>query len=110
MARHVRKGDTVVVLTGRDRGRTGKILRVLVNEDRVLVQGINVHKKHLRRTQQNQQGGIIEKEMPIHISNVAPVADGKPTRVRFEKRQDGSKVRLAVRGGEQLGPELKKAR
>ncbi len=110
MARHVRKGDTVVVLTGRDRGRTGKILRVLVNEDRVLVQGINVHKKHLRRTQQNQQGGIIEKEMPIHISNVAPVVDGKPTRVRFEKRQDGSKVRLAVRGGEQLGPELKKAR
>jgi len=110
MARHVRKGDQVMVLTGRDRGRTGKILRVLTDEDRVLVQGVNVRKKHLRRTQQNQQGGIIEKEMPIHISNVAPVVDGKPTRVRFETRKDGSKVRVAVRNGTQLGPELKKAR
>ncbi len=99
-----------MVLTGRDRGRTGKVLRVLVKEDRVLVEGVNVHKKHLRRTQQNQQGGIIEKEMPIHISNVAPVVDGKPTRVRFEKRADGSKIRVAKRTGAQIGPELKKAR
>jgi len=110
MARHVRKGDLAYVRTGSDRGRTGKILRVIPDKDQVVVEGINVRKKHVKPTQQNPQGGIIEKEMPIHMSNVSPVADGKPTRVRFETRPDGSKVRIAVTNSQQLGPELRKAR
>jgi large subunit ribosomal protein L24 len=100
----------VFVRTGKDKGRTAKILRVMPDKDQVIVEGVNVHKRHVRPSQQNTQGGIVEKEMPVHISNVSPVADGKPTRVRFEKRPDGSKVRIAVRTGETLGPELKKAR
>jgi len=110
MARHVRKGDMVFIRTGADKGRTGKILRVMPDKEQVIIEGVNVRKKHVRPSQQNPQGGIIEKEMPVHISNVSPVADGKPTRVRFENRPDGSKVRIAVRTGETLGPELKKAR
>ena len=69
----------------------------------------NVCKKHVRPNQQNQQGGLVEKELPIHISNVSPAVDGKPTRVRFETREDGSKVRVAVNGGEVIGQPLKKA-
>ena len=110
MARHVRNGDLVYIRSGSDRGRTGKILKVMPDRDKVLVEGINVRKKHVKPTQQNPQGGIIEKEMPIHMSNVSPVADGKPTRVRFETRANGSKVRIAVVNSQQLGPELKKAR
>ncbi|WP_432799731.1 50S ribosomal protein L24 [Poriferisphaera sp. WC338] len=111
MARHVRKGDNVIITAGNDRGKTGKILRVIVEEDRVVVEGINVRKKHLRRSEMNPQGGVIEKEMPIHLSNVSPVDNkGKATRVKFENKADGSKVRLAVSTGEQLGPELRKAR
>jgi large subunit ribosomal protein L24 len=100
----------VFIRTGQDKGRTGKILRVVPDKDQVIIEGVNVRKKHVRPSQQNPQGGIVEKEMPVHISNVSPVADGKPTRVRFETRPDGSKVRIAVRTGETLGPELKKAR
>ena len=112
MARHVRKGDLVVVTAGSARGRTGKVLRVINDDKRpaVVVEGVNVRKKHLKPSQLNPQGGVIEKEMPIHISNVSPVADGKPTRVRFETRKDGSKVRVAVRNGQVLGQELRKAR
>ena len=114
MARHVRKGDLVMVTTGRDRhskANVGKVLRVIHgptrDQDRIVVEGMNVCKKHVRASQQHQQGGVIEKEMPIHISNVMPVVDGRSTRVRFETRQDGVKVRVAARGGEQIGPELK---
>ena len=110
MARHVRKGDMVIVTAGDARGQQGKILRVIPDRDQVIVQGINVRKKHVRPSQSNPQGGMTEKEMPIHISNVSPVVDGKPTRVRFETRPDGSKVRIAVKGGKQLGPDLRKAR
>jgi len=78
-----------------------------------VVQGINVRTKHLKPTQLNPQGGIITKEMPIHISNVSPVVDGKPTRVRFMAKEDGSKVRVAARNGKELGtvhgPRTKKA-
>lgn len=109
MPRHVVKGDLVYIRSGDDRGKTGKILQVLPDSDKVIVEGMNVRKKHMKRTEQQQQGGIVEKEMPIHISNVSPMADGKPTRVRFEKRDDGSKVRIAARNGEVLS-ELKKAR
>ena len=113
MARHIIKGDTVIVTAGGDRGRQGTVLRVIPDEDRVIVQGINVRKRHIKPTQVNPQGGIIQKEMPIHISNVSPVVDGKPTRVRFETKADGSKVRVAVRGGQELhtlhGPREKKS-
>lgn len=110
MARHIRKGDLAYVTSGKDRGKTGKIMRVIPDKDQVVVEGINVRKKHVKPSQTNPQGGIIRKEMPVHASNVSPVADGKPTRVRFETRDDGSKVRIAVVNGEQLGPELRKAR
>ena len=102
MARHIRKGDTVIITAGNDRGATGEVLRVLPRESRVVVQGVNVRSKHLKPSQNNPQGGIVRREMPIHISNVSPVVDGKPTRVRWESREDGSKVRVAVRGGKDL--------
>jgi large subunit ribosomal protein L24 len=102
MARHIRKGDMVIVTAGNDRGVTGEVLRVIPKTDRVVVQGINVRSKHLKPSQASPQGGIVRREMPIHISNVSPVVDGKPTRVRFETRDDGSKARVAVRGGKDL--------
>ena len=102
MARHIRKGDMVIVTAGNDRGVTGEVLRVIPKRDRVVVQGINVRSKHLKPSQANPQGGIIRREMPIHISNVSPVVEGKPTRVRFEVRDDGSKARVAIRGGKEL--------
>lgn len=118
MPRHIRKGDNVIVRTGRkeDRGRTGEVLRVIADKDnpngeKVVVKGVNVRVKHIRPSQSNPQGGTVSLEMPIHISNVSPVdKNGKPTRVRFETKADGSKVRLAATTGEQLGPELKKAK
>ena len=117
MARHIRKGDNVIVTSGRkgDRGRTGKVLRILTHEDankeRVVVEGVNVRTKHVKPSQANPQGGTVEREMSIHISNVSPVdVNGKPTRVRYQTKDDGSKVRVAATTGNQLGPELKKAR
>jgi len=110
MVRHIRKGDLVYVRSGDDRGTTAKVLRVLKDTQQVIVEGVNVRRKNMRRSQTHPQGGVTDKEMPMHVSNVSPVADGKPTRVRFETKKDGSKVRLAVKGGEQLGPPLKKAR
>jgi len=117
MPRHIRKGDNVIVTAGNDRGTVGAVLEIVVgatpDDTRVLVQGVNIRTKHLRRTQQRQQGGIVRKEMPIHISNVSPVVDGMPTRVRFETKSDGSKVRVAVRNGKELhtlhGPRDKKS-
>jgi large subunit ribosomal protein L24 len=103
MARHVRKGDTVMVTSGSLKGTTGEILRVLTDKDQVILKGVNLKTKHMRPTRINPQGGIITKEAPIHISNVSPIADGKPTRVRFETKSDGSKVRVAVKGGKVLG-------
>lgn len=102
--RHQPDGTTTRDLTPR------KVLRVLPGGRKVVVEGVNVHKKHVRPSQANPQGGVTERELPIDASNVQPVVDGKPTRVRFETRPDGSKVRVAARNGEQLGPELKKAR
>ena len=102
MPRHVRKGDMVMVTAGNDRGTVGEVLRVLPKEDRVVVQGVNVRAKHLRPTQSNPKGGIVRREMPVHISNMSPVVDGEPTRVRFETKDDGSKVRVAARDGSEL--------
>lgn len=115
MKRHVRKGDTVQVLSGSAKGQTGTVLKVLTsdnpNHERVLVQGVNVRPKRVRATESNPQGGEINAEVSIHISNVSPVdANGKPTRIRYETRDDGSKVRLAATTGDVLGPELKKSR
>lgn len=103
MASHVRKGDTVIVTAGNDRGTIGEVLRVIPKDDRVVVQGVNIRTKHVKPTQQNPQGGLLRQEMPIHISNVSPAVDGKASRVRFETKADGSKVRVAVRNGEELG-------
>ena len=97
----IRKGDKVVVLAGKDKGRTGEVLRVMPKDDKALVRGINVVVRQQRQTQ-NQEGGLIRKEAPIHLSNlaVADPKDGKtPTRVGFEVR-DGKKVRIAKRSGE----------
>jgi large subunit ribosomal protein L24 len=96
----IRKGDRVVVITGRDKGKTGEVTRVLPKEGRVLVQGVNVVRRHQRQTAQ-QQGGIISKEAPIHISNVAhidPNSD-RPTRIAWRVLEDGRKVRVAKRSG-----------
>jgi large subunit ribosomal protein L24 len=98
-----------MVIAGDNKGRQGKVLRVLPDKKQVVVEGVNVHKKHQRPTQQNQQGGIVEKELPIDLSNVQPVVEGKPTRVRFQRRDDGAKIRVAARTGEQIGQELQKA-
>ena len=112
MPRHIRKGDTVIVTAGNDIRATGEVLRVLPKQNRVVVQGVNVHAKHLKPTEANPQGGIIRREMPIHISNVSPVVDGKPTRVRFETKPNGAKIRIAARTGKELhtlrGPRDKK--
>ena len=97
----LRKGDDVVVISGRDKGKTGSILRVIRSEDRVIVDGINMVKRHTRSSQ-NQPGGIINKEAPIHISNVALAdpKDGSATRVGYKFLEDGRKVRIAKQSGE----------
>jgi len=104
MPRHVRKGDTVMVTTGAQKGKTGEVMRVITKSNKVLIKGVNLRTKHIKPTQKSPQGGIITREAPVHISNVNPVVDGKPTRVRFDTRDDGSKVRVAVRGGKVIGP------
>lgn len=104
MAARIKKGDMVVVIAGADRKRTGRVLRVLTDKNRVVVEGINRVWKHVRPSQRYPQGGRIQKEAPIHVSNVMPLdpTTGKPTRVRFEMR-DGVKHRIAVRSGTDLG-------
>ncbi len=103
MPKHVRKGDTVIITSGDHKGVTGEITEVLTKTDQVIVKGVNLRTKHIRPTQINPKGGIVQIEAPIHISKVSPVVDGKPTRVRFETGKDGSKSRVAVRGGKVLG-------
>ena len=102
MARKINKGDKVVVLTGRSKGLTGEVLNVNPTENRALVQGVNMVKRHQRPTQASE-GGIVEKEAPIHLSNIAMIdpKDDKATRVGF-KDVDGKKVRYAKRSGEAL--------
>jgi large subunit ribosomal protein L24 len=109
MARHIKTGDTVIVITGADRGKTGKVLRVLTDKGRVVVEGVNRVWKHVRPSQRNPQGGRIQKDAPIHLSNVMPVdpTTGKGVRVRFEQK-DGRKHRVAVGSGADLGPTGKK--
>jgi large subunit ribosomal protein L24 len=101
---HVRKGDTVVVVAGKERGKKGKVLRVIPEKGRVVVERINMIKKHQKPTQKIRQGGIIEREGAIHLSNVMLVdpSSSKPTRVGMKALSDGKKVRVARRSGEML--------
>jgi large subunit ribosomal protein L24 len=101
MAAKIKKGDKVVVVSGRDKGRSGEVVRVMPREDRALVRGINVVKRHQKQTMK-EEGGIVRKELPIHLSNIAVAdpKDGKPTRVGFKILDDGRKVRFAKRSGD----------
>ncbi|MEM7226596.1 MAG: 50S ribosomal protein L24 [Pseudomonadota bacterium] len=99
----IKKGDRVVVTTGKDKGKSGEVLRVLRDKDRVLVQGVNMIKRHTRPSQ-TSSGGIVERESPLHISNVAHIdpSTDQPTRVGYKVLEDGRKVRFARRSGEVL--------
>ena len=102
MAAKIRKGDKVVVLSGRDRGRTGEVFEVRPDDNKALVRGVNLVKRHQKQTQA-QEGGIVSKESPVHLSNIAIVGrDGKPTRVGFKIQADGTKVRIAKRTGAEI--------
>ena len=101
-AAKIKKGDKVVILSGKDKGRTGTVTAAMPKDGKVIVGGINVATRHRKPDQSNPQGGIERKPAPLHISNVAVAdKDGKPTRVRFEE-QDGKKVRVAVKTGEKI--------
>ena len=102
MAAKIRKGDKVIVLSGRDKGRTGEVFEVRPAENKALVRGVNLVKRHQKQTQ-NQEGGIISKESPIDLSNIAYVGkDGKPTRVGFKIQADGKTVRIAKSSGAEI--------
>jgi large subunit ribosomal protein L24 len=104
MAARIRKGDSVVVISGKDKGKTGKVTRILRDEDRVVVEGINMVKRHQRPTPRNPSGGIIEREQPIAACKVMPAdpKTGKPTRVRFQTLENGKKVRIAAKSGDEI--------
>ncbi len=100
MAAKIRKGDRVVVLTGKDKGKAGDVLRMLPERGRAIVQGVNIVRRHTRQSA-GEQGGIIAKEASIHLSNlaIADLEDNKPTRIGFKFQEDGRKVRFAKRSG-----------
>jgi len=99
MSLRIRKGDKVKVLAGRDKGKTGKVIHVYPKKDRALVEGINIAKKHIRRSQQHPQGGILNQELPIHLANLALLdpTSSKPTRLKTIVAKDGSKQRASVK-------------
>ena len=98
----IKKGDTVVILSGKDKGKTGEVTKSMPKDSKVVVSGVNVATRHRKASQANPQGGLERIEAPLYASKVAHVtADGKPTRVRFEVR-DGEKVRVAVKSGEKI--------
>lgn len=101
---HIKKNDTVVVLAGQDKGKTGKVLKVLVDENRALVEGVNMVSKSTKPSAKNPQGGTVKQEAPIHISNLSLVdpKSGKPTRVGIKVTEDGKKVRIAKKSGEEI--------
>ena len=101
---HIKKNDTVVVLAGEDKGKTGKVLKVLVEKNRALVEGVNMVSKSTKPSAKNPQGGIVKQEAPIHISNLSLVdpKSGKPTRVGIKVAEDGKKVRIAKKSGEEI--------
>ena len=99
---HIKKNDTVIVLTGEDKNKTGKVLKVLVDKNRAIVEGVNIVSKSTKPSAQNPQGGIVKQEASIHISNLSLIdpKSGKPTRVGIQKNEDGTKVRVSKRSGE----------
>ncbi|MBP5506843.1 MAG: 50S ribosomal protein L24 [Prevotella sp.] len=101
---HIKKGDTVIVLTGEDKGKTGKVLKVIVDKQRAIVEGVNIVTKSSKPTAKNPQGGFIKVEAPIHISNLSLVdpKSGKPTRIAIKVNADGKKVRIAKKSGEEI--------
>lgn len=98
----IKKGDTVVVISGKDKGKEGTVSRVMPRTNQVIVDGINVAKKHQKPKGANQQGGIIDRDMPVDASNVMLVHKGKPTRVGFKVKSDGTKVRVAKKTGDEI--------
>ena len=102
---HVVKNDTVKILSGKYRGKTGKVLKVFPNQKRVIVEGVNIIKRHTKPSQKNQQGGIVEKESSVHVSNVMVIdpKTNEPTRIGHKKLEDGTKVRISIKSGEILG-------
>ena len=96
----LKKGDTVVVISGKDRGQEGEVVQVMPTLNKVIVNGVNTAKKHSKARKTNQQGGIIDRDMPVDVSNVMLVHKGKPTRVGYTTQPDGTKVRVAKRTGE----------
>ena len=101
---HIKKNDTVVVLAGEDKGKTGKVLKVLVDKNRALVEGVNMVSKSTKPSAKNPQGGIVKQEAPIHISNLSLIdpKSGKATRVGIKVTEDGKKVRIAKKSGEEI--------
>ena len=99
----IKNGDNVVVISGKDKGKEGTVSRVMPRSNQVLVDGINVVKKHQKPSGQNQQGGVIDRDMPLDASNVMFVHKGKPTRVGYKVLADGKKVRIAKTTGEEIG-------
>ncbi len=98
----IRKGDKVVVLSGKDRGKEGEVITALPAEGKVIVQGVNVAKRHQKPTRSMQQGGIIDKAMPIDVSNVSLIENGKPVRTRTSVADDGTKSRVSSKTGSEL--------
>ncbi len=105
MAARIKKGDMVMVIAGANKGKTGEVMAVYIKRNKILVQGVNKVYRHMKPTQAMPQGGRIQKEMPIHASNVMPIdpETSQPTRVRFELDADGAKQRIAVKSGKSLG-------
>ena len=110
MANRIRKGDIVAIVAGDDKGKRGRVLRLGPERNRVVVEGVNLVFKHLRKSQQHPQGGRIRREAPVHMSNVMPVDSetNRPTRVK-SAQQDGERVRVGVRSGAEVGTTGKKA-
>lgn len=101
---HIKKGDNVIVLAGEDKGKTGKVLQVLVEKQRAIVEGVNIVKKSAKPSAKNPQGGIVEMEAPVHISNLSLIdpKSGKATRIGIKITDDGKKVRVAKKSGEEI--------
>ena len=100
----IRKGDEVIILAGKDKGATGKVLRVIPREERVVVEGVNLITKNIKADQQRagKESGRVTVEAPLHVSNVAIVEDGKPVRVGYRTNDDGTKVRISRRSGKEI--------
>ena len=96
----LKKGDNVLVISGKDKGQEGEVVQVFPADNKVIVNGINTAKKHSKTSRNNKQGGIIDRDMPVHVSNLMLVHKGKPTRVGYKLNDDGTKVRIAKRSGE----------